>query len=65
MCGITGVFDTRGRRDVDRSTLVRMPSAERDNYRRNTGARGRKVRLDAGPVDRSAIGAVSALAGTA
>ena len=28
MCGITGVFDTRGRRDVDRSTLVRMNESQ-------------------------------------
>ncbi|MES2564886.1 MAG: asparagine synthetase B, partial [Pseudomonadota bacterium] len=24
MCGITGMFDTRGRREIDRSLLVRM-----------------------------------------
>ena len=28
MCGITGVFDTRGRRDVDRATLVRMNESQ-------------------------------------
>ena len=28
MCGITGVFDIRGRRDVDRSTLVRMNESQ-------------------------------------
>jgi asparagine synthase (glutamine-hydrolysing) len=24
MCGITGIFDTRGRRDLDRALLARM-----------------------------------------
>jgi len=28
MCGITGIFDTRGRREVDRSTLVRMNESQ-------------------------------------
>ena len=28
MCGITGIFDTRGRRDVDRATLVRMNESQ-------------------------------------
>ena len=58
-------FEAAGFIDVEEVDWRVMPSAERDNYRRNTGARGRKVRLDAVPVDRSAIGAVSALAGTA
>ena len=28
MCGITGIFDTRGRRDIDRGTLVRMNESQ-------------------------------------
>ena len=28
MCGITGIFDTRGRRDIDRATLSRMNESQ-------------------------------------
>lgn len=28
MCGITGIFDTRGRRDIDRAALARMNEAQ-------------------------------------
>ena len=28
MCGITGIFDTRGRRELDRATLVRMNESQ-------------------------------------
>ena len=28
MCGITGIFDTRGRREIDRSVLVRMNESQ-------------------------------------
>jgi asparagine synthase (glutamine-hydrolysing) len=28
MCGITGIFDTRGRRDIDRSVLTRMNESQ-------------------------------------
>jgi asparagine synthase (glutamine-hydrolysing) len=28
MCGITGIFDTRGRRDIDRAVLVRMNESQ-------------------------------------
>lgn len=28
MCGITGIFDTRGRRDIDRATLERMNQSQ-------------------------------------
>jgi len=28
MCGITGIFDTRGRRDIDRDVLVRMNESQ-------------------------------------
>ncbi len=28
MCGITGIFDTRGRSDIDRATLVRMNESQ-------------------------------------
>ena len=28
MCGITGIFDTRGKRDIDRAALVRMNESQ-------------------------------------
>ena len=28
MCGITGIFDTRGKRDIDRTVLHRMNEAQ-------------------------------------
>ena len=28
MCGITGIFDTRGRRDIDRAVLTRMNESQ-------------------------------------
>ena len=28
MCGIVGIFDTRGRRDIDRAALARMNEAQ-------------------------------------
>ena len=28
MCGITGIFDTRDRRDIDRDVLVRMNESQ-------------------------------------
>ena len=47
MCGITGIFDTRGKRDIDRAVLTRMNESQ---HHRGPDEGGLHIEAGVGPV---------------